>query len=440
MNRGGQPPNPKLSRLLAELTGEYRSRTPQSAARHAEACRVLPGGETRSVTHYPPYPVRITDGKGAELVDADGRSYLDLVNNYTSLVHGNAFPPAAQALARLAGHGLAFASTHARQVALAEHLTHRLASVELVRFTNSGSEAGVLAARLAQHATGRPGLVVFAGGYHGSAPPLLPADPSCVVVPYNDAAALRAAVTDEVAAVFAEPFLGAGGVIPAAGGFLRAVQDIAHDRGALFVMDEVQSLRNHLGGAQGAQQLSPDLTMLGKIIGGGFPIGAVGGRRDLLLMTAARSRDSLAHSGTFNGHIAAATAGLVTLQHLDATALDQLEAHGSVLEGGISAAARAHGVPLTVTRAGSILNVHSGRLTGRGAPRPAAGDGQQVLAILHLALLLDGVYTTPRGMVNASTALSAAAVDAALAAYDTALARIGGCLDDEPAAEPGQAG
>ena len=336
----------------------YCERTPGSAASFEAARRVLPGGETRAVTSYPPYPVIIAEGHGARLTDVDGHVYLDLVNNYTAMVHGSAFGPATEAVAGLLPHGYAFASPHPYQVALAE----------------------LLAAR----------------------------------VPWNDLDAVTALLGragHDVAAVFAEPFLGAGGVRPAAPGFLAAVAALTRDRDVLFVLDEVQGLRNGFGGEQGRLGLTPDLTLLGKIIGGGFPIGAVGGRADLLELTvAAMTPAYVTHAGTFNGHLAAAVAGTMTLRHLDEAAIARLNDSAAVLADQILAGAAAAGVPAEVTRAGSIMNVHLAR--------------PEQLADLHLALLLNGVYTTPRGMINLSTVLSPADLDDLAAAYATAFTQI----------------
>jgi len=251
---------------------------------------------------------------------------------------------------------------------------------------------------------------MFDGAYHGSATLFLPGSPDVVRVPWNDpdAVAVRfGRPGHDIAAVFAEPFLGAGGVRPAAPGFLAAVAGLARDHDVLFVLDEVQGLRNGFGGEQGRLGLTPDLTLLGKIIGGGFPIGAVGGRADLLELTVAGLTPAyVAHAGTFNGHLAAAVAGTMTLRHLDVAAIGRLNDSAALLADQILAGAAAAGVPAEVTRAGSIMNVH------------LAGPGQ--LADLHLALLLNGVYTTPRGMINLSTALSPADLDDIAAAYATA--------------------
>ena len=408
--------------MTGELDAEYRGRTPRSAEAFARAGRFLPGGETRSVTYYPPYPTVIVEGRGARLFDADGNEYVDLVNNYTSLVHGNAYRPATEAIAAALERGIAFASVHEKQVDLAEELVRRIPSVERVRFTNSGTEAGILAVRLSRHATGRRKVLLFDGGYHGSAPSLLPEDPDAVTVPYNDVAAARAAVGDEFAAVVAEPFLGAGGVVPAAPGFLAALQELAHTHGALFLLDEVQSLRNGFGGMQSTLGLRPDLTMLGKIIGGGLPIGAVGGRAELLARTASSSPGHLSHSGTFNGHVVAAAAGLVTLRDLDAAAIVRLDRAARRLGEEITASGRAAGLPVTVTRAGSILNVHFTDVAPATGSEVRTDDPRT--SALHIALMNAGIYTTPRGMINLSTALSSGDLSAVADAYAAAFGRV----------------
>lgn len=396
------------------LVAEYRAATPTSMALFERAQRTLPGGETRAVTSYPPHPTVILEAHGARLTDADGRSYLDLVNNYTALVHGNAYQPVIEAVAALLPRGFAFASPHPHQIELAETIAGRIRSVERVRFTNSGTEASLLAVRIAQRATARKKILLFDGAYHGSATNLSPGHPDVVVTPWNDIdRATDVLATGTVAAVLAEPFLGAGGVRPAEPEFLRAIEGAARERGTLFVLDEVQSLRNSLHGLQDALDLEPDLTILGKIIGGGFPIGAVGGREDLLILTvASAAADHVNHAGTFNGHLAAAVAGNVTLNHLDALEIQRLNTAGARLAEQIVNQATVTDLAAEVTRSGSILNVHF--------------TEPDRYASAHLALLLEGVYTTPRGMLNLSTALDQTALDEVAAAYGRAFRRLAG--------------
>lgn len=417
-----QPDHAIVPHRTQQVIEEYRALTPVSVSAHESAKRVMPGGETRSVAVYPPHPLSIVDGAGSRVVDADGNSYLDLVNNYTSLVHGNAYPPVVAALAEASGRGIIFPSTHSAQQEWAEMITQRVASIDTVRFTNSGSEANVLALRIARRHTGRRKVVVCEGSYHGSLPSLLEGEPEVISVPFNDPEALMDALDETVAAVFAEPFLGAGGVIPADQEFLHAMAGRARGVGAVFVLDEVQALRNAYHGQQHEYDLSPDLTTLGKVIGGGLPVGAVGGRVELMVLTAAETQNRVVHAGTFNGHLLAAAAGKVTLAHLDHAAIERMNMQAETLANGIE---RVAPVPVSVTRAGSILNVHFSSTVPRNVAdvRRAPAEAN---SMLQLALALEGVFVTPRGFINLSTVLTDVEIDDAIAGYERAFDRLFG--------------
>ena len=410
-----------LHSLPAELCAEYVAKRPGSSALMDDARRYLPGGETRSVTHYEPFPSFIQSGQGQFLLDVDGHEYLDVVNNYTSLIHGNAFGPVAAAVRPLLEHGAAFASAHRLQLELARRLTERVASAELVRFTNSGSEASALATRIARHVTSRPTVVMAEAGYHGAVPPFSEPNPGVIRVPFNDLSALESAVDDHTAAVFLEPFQGAGGVIPGNPDYLRGAQRAAHAAGALFVLDEVQSLRCAWGGIQAELGLSPDLTLLAKIIGGGFPIGAVAGRAHILESTSPLTPGRLEHSGTFNGHLASAAAGGVTLDHLDGAAITRLNRSAAELADQIESAARDAGLRIAVNRVGSIMNVHPG---GEPASAEEATRHGAFRSALHVALLLEGVYTATRGMLNLSTVLRPSDLQDVVNGYRAAFDRL----------------
>jgi len=375
-----------------DLIREYEARTPRSRELFERFRAHLPAGETRTITYYRPYPVVIARGEGPILTDVDGNRYVDVLNNYTSLVHGHAFPPIIEAIREAAAEGTAFPAPHPRQLEWAELLTERYPAVERVRFTNSGTEAAILAARIARRATGRERLLLFEGAYHGTGPEFLGERGDVVRVPYGEI------VLDEsIAAVFVEPFLGSGGVIEAGADFLRELQAEARRTGALFVLDEVQSLRNAYHGVHGALGLEPDLVLMGKIIGGGIAVGAVGGRREVMELTAADRHDALLHAGTFNGNPLAAAAGIACLTALDERAIADLNRRATEL---------ATRIPIPVRRSGSIMHVE--------APDPAA---------LHLALLLEGVFAAPRGMLNLSTAITGDDCEAVAEAYGRAIAR-----------------
>jgi glutamate-1-semialdehyde 2,1-aminomutase len=379
-----------------DLIREYESRTPRSRDLFERFRQHLPGGETRTLTYYRPYPVVIARGQGPILVDVDGNEYADVLNNYTALVHGHAFPPIVETIADAAGDGVAYPAPHPRQLSWAELLTERYPAVELVRFTNSGTEAAILAGRVARRLTGRPRLLLFEGAYHGTGPEFAGEGGDVVRVPYGQVPE----IDDSVAAVFVEPFLGSGGVIEGSAEFLRSLREAARRAGAVFVLDEVQALRNAFHGVHAELGLEPDLVLMGKIIGGGIPVGAVGGSRDVLGVTAADGPDPLPHSGTFNGNPLAAAAGLACLEALDADAIEALNARAAAL------AQRLASDGAVVRRSGSIMQVD--------VPDPAA---------LHLALLLEGVFAAPRGMLNLSTVMTDQHLETIAGAYSKALSR-----------------
>jgi glutamate-1-semialdehyde 2,1-aminomutase len=408
---------------MDEIVTAYRAATRRSEELVERFQQVLPGGETRSVTFYPPYPVVIARGAGARVWDLDGNSYLDVLNNYTSLVHGHAAGPLLEAALEALADGSAHPAPGMHQLALAEAISTRYPAAQLVRFTNSGTEAATLALRLARHVTGRRRMIMFDGGYHGTAPEFADESPDTVRVPFNDIEALRLALIEPVAAVFSEPFLGSGGVVPASPGFLDAAADAATQAGALFVLDEVQALRSAEHGVQASLRRLPDLVLMGKVIGGGFPVGALGGQRELMAMTAGNRPDALKHSGTFNGNPVTAAAGLASLRLLDAPAIASLNEAAADLASRIEAAGADAGVRIVVSRYGSIMHVHfrdglpENAADVRAEPAPAA-------AALHLSLLVHGVYAAPRGMLNLSTALSSTDLEAVAGAYRAAIADV----------------
>ncbi len=411
-----------MASVWRDLEKEYQGRTAKSRVVSQRLGVVLPGGETREVTQFEPYPVALQAAAGCTILDVDGNQYRDLLNNYTSLVHGHGFAPVVEAIARAVASGIAFSGPHNPLVELAELVVNRYPAVEQVRFTNSGTEASLLALRIARRYTQRTGIVLFEGGYHGAVPDFMEGDPSVVRIAYNEANALKETVGPSTAAVFVEPFLGSGGVIPAEPGFLETIRAVSSANGALMVLDEVQSLRNSYSGVHGALQLAPDLVLMGKIIGGGTPVGAVGGRAAVLSVTTGSTRDRVVHSGTFNGNPLTMAAGLAAVQALDQPGIDLLSARGLNLATALEEAATTAGAPAHVTRAGSILQVHPG--TVAGATDGAADTRRDAVAALHMALLLEGVYAAPRGMLNLSTAMDEADLQATIDSYSRAFVRV----------------
>jgi glutamate-1-semialdehyde 2,1-aminomutase len=402
--------NASATEYLAREREAFAGRTPRSAERYARALRVMPGGDTRAATFYPPYPVGLRHGEGVDIQDLDGNGYVDFLLNYTSLILGHRHPAVLAAVDAAVAHGTAFAAPVPGQVELAETLVERVPSVERVRFVNSGTEATTSALWAARAFTGRRYVVKAIGGYHGSAPELdkairpgsFPAgvpDTSAVrAVRYNDADALERAIEQgDVAAVVLEPVMGAAGVVLPAAGYLARAQAAARRAGALFILDEVITFRLGRGGYQGLAGLEPDLTAFAKIIGGGFPVGAVGGRADAMEVFAPGASPGVIHSGTFNGNPVTVAAGLRTLELLDDDVYARLDRLGSMLAEGLRDAIRETGAPAQVTHVGSLVNLHFTERQIVDADIAAAVD-PVAAAAFHLGLLNRGIFIATRGL------------------------------------------
>ncbi|MEZ5220582.1 MAG: aminotransferase class III-fold pyridoxal phosphate-dependent enzyme [Ilumatobacteraceae bacterium] len=398
----------------------YVERTPGSAAVGARAEQVMPAGDTRAAGYHSPYPLTLVRGAGAEVWDVDGNGYWDLAGNYTALVHGHACAPIVEAAVAAIGRGTAWPARNPGQVELAELLVDRIASVERVRFCNSGTEAGMLASVVARVATGRPNILMARFGYHGSHELFehgsfdgrlaVPGATATLLAEYGDAASFEAVLAergDEIAAVFLEPVMGSGGVVTAPPEFFQRVERAARAVGALFVLDEVITIRLGVGGAQAALGVRPDLTMMGKLIGGGFPVGALGGREDLMAWLDPR-RNRIFHSGTFNGNPVTMAAGAASVRHLTAERIDAIDRLGARLEQRLCEAASAVAVPFSVRRVGSLLNVYF-LDTPPGAN--LLRQDHRAMRRFHLAGMNHGLYFASRGMLVVSTAMDDAAID-----------------------------
>jgi glutamate-1-semialdehyde 2,1-aminomutase len=399
---------------MNNVYSEYRRKTPASRAANQRSLKCIAGGLSRGAARWQPYPLTMTDGKGLEIRDVDGNVYFDLTGNYGSMIHGHAYPPVVEAISDQIAKGTQWAANNLPQIRLAEILVERIASVDAVRFVNSGSEAAGLALSIARHLTGRPKVLIAAEGYHGSLwefgmqarTGVHPADPGATLAArFGDAASFEAVLNQsgkEIAAVFVEPVAGVGGMIEADAEFLSAVQKATRRAGAVFVLDEVLTFRLGRGGKQESLGLEPDLTMLGKIIGGGFPVGAVGGKEEIMAVFGARGSAAFAHSGTYNGNPISMLAGEVTLRELTPAKIDRMATQGAVIAGALRHSSSAHGLPVTVYHVGSFLQfVFDEKLTEDGDE--AIGE---LAGTFHLALLNRGLLVTPRGMIALSTVMT----------------------------------
>ena len=429
------------------LSEQFRARTPRSAALYARARHSLPGGNTRTSTFFRPYPLFVERAAGCRLHDVDGNVYLDLLNNFPSLIHGHGHPRITAAIAAQAAKGTVYAAPAEVQLALAEEITRRVPSMQRVRFTNSGTEAVMNALRVARVYTGRSKFLKMEGGYHGSYDPVeisIAPGPDGPVWPAGepDEPGLSPALTDEVlvapfndlettlelieqhhedlAAVIVEPVMGAGGMIPADQQFLDGLRAATAAHRVLLILDEIISFRLAPGGAQQLYRIEPDLTTLGKVIGGGLPIGAFGGRTDIMALFDPRRSDRMTHAGTFNGSPICMAAGLPSLKLLTSGEIDRINALGDRLRDGFQAAFTATGLPGRATGHGSLVQTHLVDSNVRNY-RDAARAPAWYRRVTHLALLTHGVFSGWRTSFNVSTAMGKAEVDEAITVFRAVL-------------------
>jgi len=416
-------------------TERYREATPESAALAAEARGYMPGGDSRSVTYHRPYPSFVERAAGPHLYTADGEELLDFLNNYTQAVLGHAPDGVVDAACERfrRGNGLAAPTTDATD--LAARIVTRTPAVESVRFCNSGTEATMNAIRAAMARTGRERVLKVEGGYHGTHDTVevavgdegasgIPSDVHDRVdaVPFNDAAALTDAFAergDEYACFILEPVIGVGGMIPAEAAYLETARDLTADAGAALIFDEVMTYRLAPGGAAERYGVEPDLMALGKLIGGGLPIGAFGGG-DAYMRQFHPEEGSLKHSGTFNANPTTMAAGAATLDRFGRDEIDRLNRLGDGLRDRLAAVAADADVPATVTGAGSLFQIHT--TAGPVTDHASAAAGTDACEELFLRLRNDGVFLAPRGTGNLSTPMTDDHLDAFVAAVEDALA------------------
>ena len=399
---------------MPSIEASYINRTALSAAMGPRAARVMPAGDTRAAGYHTPYPLTLAEAHGVTLTDIDGNKYLDLSNNFTSLLHGHAYPPIVDAVSKVIGAGTAWPARNSSQVQLAELICERLPSIELVRFCNSGSEANMLALHVARSHTGRHKVLMARFGYHGSHEAFeagffgnegAHAWPHTIVAPWGDAAAFEEVLRtdgDQIAAVFLEATMGSSGLVEAPPEFFQRVIDATHRAGAVFVLDEVITLRMSTGGQQINLGITPDLTTLGKIIGGGYPVGAVGGNAELMgLLDPTRGR--IFHSGTFNGNPVTTAAGVVSFGHLTADRIATMAAQAERLDTHLAASAAASGLPFCSRRVGSLINMY---LTPEPPSANVMRDDAAAMRLAHLAGMNHGLYFASRGLMVLSTVMT----------------------------------
>lgn len=430
----------------AKLEEVYGSRTPLSAEAMGRARRYMVRGLTRGWGYHRPYPLVAKRGEGPYLIDLDDNRYVDLANNGLSLIHGHAFPPVVEALRAAAGRGSGWLVPSEEQIEFARLLCERIEAFERVRFTSSGTESGMLATKVARAFTGRPALLKSIDGFHGSFDDLevglydRPEQPGrAYLAPFGDAQAFEQTLDehgDEIAAVVLEPLLFSGLVTTAPPGFLRRVQEAAQRAGALFVLDDCLMLRLAYGGSAEKYGLRPDLTFLGKFIGGGLPMGVLGGRAEVMDVLDPHREQPLYHGGSFNGNLLCSVTGRVGLEHLTAETIAAMDERTAWLRAELEQGAAELGLPLSTVGEGSVLGVYVADELARHSGSFMAGEGTQ---LLHLAALTRGVFMGPGGEIALSSVLAGEALERARDGMLAAMGDVARLTDNQTRSGNGQA-
>lgn len=425
-----QTRNIDLDAALADARARYTAANPASLARHRAAASALPGGNTRAVLYWEPFPLTFTGGAGARLTTLDGQGLIDMVSEYSAGLYGHSDPTIAAALHSAIDGGLVLGGPNTLEARYAQALVDRFPAFERVRFCNSGTEANIMAISIARAVTGRGTVIAMDEGYHGGVltyahgGSVLNLPFPTVLAPYNDIEATRALIrrhAADLACVILEPMLGGGGCIPAEAAFLRMIREETAAAGALMILDEVMTSRLAFRALHGALGLAPDLVTMGKYLGGGASFGCFGGRADLMDRFDPARRGAFSHGGTFNNNLLSMAGGFAGFTEvLTERASTAVNARGDALRAAMEDALARHGIAGCVTGRGSLMNVHFVPGPVR-APADLLATDPRHLALLHLEMLLRGVYLAPRGMIALSLPFGEAEAAACLAAFEDAL-------------------
>jgi len=399
-------PRAQLGDAIQRLRNEFASRNPRSESAAFSAARALPGGNTRSNLFFEPFPLTVVSGQGAEVTDLDGHVYTDFVGEYSAGLYGHSEPVIRQAILEALDDGIVLAAPNKFEAQLAETIQSRFTSMERLRFCNSGTEANILALVTAQQFTQRRKILVFDGAYHGGvlvfanggSPINVPFD--FIVTTYNDSEAAARAIrqnSNELACVVVEPILGAAGNIPGEREFLATLRRETEAAGALLIFDEVKTSRCGAGGMQGQLDICPDLTTLGKYLGGGLPTGAFGGRADIMERYNPRRSDALRHAGTFNNNVCTMAAGLAGLTKVfTPSRANSFHNESEKLRLDLQEDMVNKGVPLQFAGQGSLFTLHLGERAPRSATH-VTPLSREVGLLFHMYALLNGVAIAARG-------------------------------------------
>ena len=433
--------NLDLESAVDEVTARYAAANPGSRAQYERACESMPGGNTRTGMFYPPFPLAIEKAAGAMLTDVDGHTYTDFVGDFSAGLYGHSHPVIREAVQATLDSGMAYGSTSPYEARLAALVCARFPSIEQVRFTTSGTEGNMLALVTARAVTGKDSIMVFEGAYHGGtiyfgreAAPIVVPFPF-VIAPYNDAEEARRLIRENahrLAAVLVEPLQGASGAIPASADFLGALREACSAHDVLLIFDEVMTSRVAPDGRQGQLGIVPDLTTLGKYIGGGFSCGALGGPAEIMKCFDPSRPDSFVHHGTFNNNVFMLIAGAAGLEKIFTPPVQiALNEAGDALRDALNGLAVRHGASFQVTGLGSIMTMHLQREPIRSI-RDIAPRDSRLRQLLHLDLIDKGFFTARRGYMAPSLAIAGTDCDGLIEAVDEFLTHHGHLLDAAP--------
>jgi len=426
--------NTDLAGAAAEAEARYIAANPESQRRHEAAAQHMPGGNTRTVLFYSPFPLVLKGGEGCRVEDVDGHRYSDYLGEYTAGLYGHSNPVLQAALRKAVDDGFVLGGHNLYEAELAAEMCRRFPSVERIRFCNSGTEGNLFAISAARLHTGRSTIMVFHGAYHGGVfyfgqqkSPINAPFP-WIIGHYNDIDSVLALINKnapDLAAVLIEPMMGAAGGIPADQEFLKAIRSACTRLGVLLIFDEVMTSRLSSGGLQKKLGVTPDLTTFGKYLGGGASFGGFGGRADIMDRFDPRRPDGVGHAGTFNNNVFSMAAGLAGLTKIytDETA-EKLTADGDALRERINGLAQKHKLPMQAMGVGSIMAIHfhDGPIQrpqdvwSRDAAHAARLADLQKL--MHLDLLAQGQYMARRGFISLSLPMTADHHDKFCAALD----------------------
>jgi glutamate-1-semialdehyde 2,1-aminomutase len=428
---------------------DYKSR---SFALSERAKQSLPGGNTRTTVYMKPYPIYAARGLGCHVWDVDGTERIDCINNFTAAIHGHAHPSVIRAAHEQLKLGTAFGLPTQSEIELAELLVDRLPTVDHCRFVNSGTEAVMSALKAARAYTSRPKIAKCEGAYHGTydyaevsldsppdtwtgtepiSVPYAKGTPTgitddVVVIPFNDidaAVRILRAHAGDLAGVLVDPMPNRAGLVPAERGYLQGLREVTSEIGALLIFDEVITFRLGFNGCQPLWAVDADLTVLGKIIGGGFPVGAVGGRQDIMaVFDPSNGKPALPQGGTFSANPMSMVCGLASMSLLDPSAFQHLDSLGARVRTGIDEAFARIGIPGQTTGLGSLIKIHFTDTTVHDyrSARPNERS-TRMLEAFATALLNEGLLIANTGLMALSTPMTLDDCDAIVSAIERAL-------------------